>query len=168
MLGSIKATAPASQRLAPVITVTTVIAIQMCPSVYITANATLEPVISFFYAPCMPCVNSVIWNTSWIFQLISATDHKSVLWNVCALTILFPSYLLFLLIFLFPLVILLVLYLPFFTPHCILQHSCADVKCFVDSKKSFTLTFSKILCKLFVFILKLLSFGEKTCLYLYL
>ena len=58
--GSIKATVPASHKLAPVITVTTVIAITMCPIVYMTARVTLLPAITFFKNSNMPNLNSVI------------------------------------------------------------------------------------------------------------
>ena len=59
MAGSIKATAPDSQKLAPVTTLTTTIAIQICPNVYITARPNevfIRPLNVFE----MPCVNSVI------------------------------------------------------------------------------------------------------------
>ena len=58
MAGSIKATAPDSQKLAPVTMLTTIIAIQICPIVYITASPK-EVFIKLLKVLEMPCVNSV-------------------------------------------------------------------------------------------------------------
>jgi hypothetical protein len=60
MAGSTIATAPASHKLAPVITLTTVIAINMCPMKNITANVILDVPATFLNVFHMPFVNSVI------------------------------------------------------------------------------------------------------------
>ena len=59
MAGSIKATAPDSQKLAPVTILTTAIAIQICPNVYTIARPN-DVFINPLNVLDMPCVNSVI------------------------------------------------------------------------------------------------------------